>query len=246
MQIWFHGVARDFLPRVNFQCRFSFSVCIPPCAITCINICSHGKDHVLCVTVWWIMATQTYPACTMSNRYNQLDDFGYSTKEDGWCDGVKTVLVSLTRAWEPYCKCRQIGLIPNAKPDFLGFKKKKFAPKITANLPEWCGWKGVEGIQLFKCGVYIYRYRYTHTHTHTHTHTQWKRSVICNLKKSHYNFNWSLMVEATHLLLLQWYLIRKRWKTIPMQYSFYIEKENTMWKPSPFMIVGWKWCRMKF
>ena len=36
-----------------------------PCAITCINICVHIKDHVLHVRVWWIMETLKHPACTV-------------------------------------------------------------------------------------------------------------------------------------------------------------------------------------
>ena len=57
MQVRFPGAARDFLPRVNFQCRFSFGVPTPPCAIACINICAHVKDSVVYVRVRWIMAT---------------------------------------------------------------------------------------------------------------------------------------------------------------------------------------------
>ena len=35
-------------PRVNFQCKLSYSVCALPCAITCINICPHVEDPVIC------------------------------------------------------------------------------------------------------------------------------------------------------------------------------------------------------
>ena len=35
------GTARDFSPRLNFQCRLSYSVSTPPCAIACIYICVH-------------------------------------------------------------------------------------------------------------------------------------------------------------------------------------------------------------
>ena len=67
MQGQFPSAARDFLPRVNFQCRLSISVRKPPCAIAYINICAHDTDSVVRVRVWWIMATQTYPTGTVSN-----------------------------------------------------------------------------------------------------------------------------------------------------------------------------------
>ena len=75
-QVRFPGTARDFLPRVDFQWRLSFDVCTPPCAIACINICAHDKDPVVHVGVRWIMATQTYPASTISDKNTQLDDCG--------------------------------------------------------------------------------------------------------------------------------------------------------------------------
>ena len=78
-QVRFPGAARDFLPRVNFQCRLSFGVRTPPCAIACINICAHVKDPVVHVRVQWIMTTQTHPACTISDKNNQLDDCGRSS-----------------------------------------------------------------------------------------------------------------------------------------------------------------------
>ena len=76
--VQFRGAARDFLPRVNFQCRLSFGVRAPLCVITCINICARDKDHVVHVRVWWIMATQAYPALTIGYENNQLDDCGHS------------------------------------------------------------------------------------------------------------------------------------------------------------------------
>ena len=68
-QVRFPGAARDFLPGVNFQCRLSIGVRTPPCAIACINICAHDKDSVVHFRVRWIMATQTYPARTISDKY---------------------------------------------------------------------------------------------------------------------------------------------------------------------------------
>ena len=85
MQVRFPGAARGFLPRVNFQCRLSFSVRTPPCAITCNNICAHDKDPVVDVRVWWIMAKQRYPACTISHKNNQLDDCGHSRQAQWAC-----------------------------------------------------------------------------------------------------------------------------------------------------------------
>ena len=39
--------ARDFSPRVTFQCRLSYGVRTPPCAIACIYICAQVKDPVV-------------------------------------------------------------------------------------------------------------------------------------------------------------------------------------------------------
>ena len=82
MQVKFPGAAKDFLPRVSFQCRLFFGVRTPPCAVACINICGHGKDPVVHVRVRWfrrIMASQTYPARTISGKNNQLDGCGRSS-----------------------------------------------------------------------------------------------------------------------------------------------------------------------
>ena len=64
-QVRFPGAARDFLPRVNFQCRLSFGVHTAQCAITCINICVHEKGSVAHARVWWIMETLKLPVCTI-------------------------------------------------------------------------------------------------------------------------------------------------------------------------------------
>ena len=60
-QVRFPGAARDFSPRVNFQCRLCYSVCTPPSAIACIYICAHVKDPVVHVRVRWIMETLKHP-----------------------------------------------------------------------------------------------------------------------------------------------------------------------------------------
>ena len=65
MQVQFSGAARDFSPRVSFQCRLSNNVCTPPCTIACIYICAHIKDPVVHVRVWWIRETPKHPACTL-------------------------------------------------------------------------------------------------------------------------------------------------------------------------------------
>ena len=65
MQVWFPDVARDFSPRVNFQCRLSHNVCTPLCAIACIYICAHVKNPAVDVRVRWIMETLKHPACTL-------------------------------------------------------------------------------------------------------------------------------------------------------------------------------------
>ena len=50
-QIRFPGAARNFSPRDNFQCRLSYGVRKPPCAIACINICAHVKYPVVYIRV---------------------------------------------------------------------------------------------------------------------------------------------------------------------------------------------------
>ena len=63
LAMWFSGRASDwhsadtgsiplvrhviFSPKVNFQCRLSYGVRAPPCAIACIYICAHVKDPVV-------------------------------------------------------------------------------------------------------------------------------------------------------------------------------------------------------
>ena len=64
-QFRFPGAARDFSPRVNFQCRLSYSVCTPPCVIACIYTCAHIKDPIVQVRVRWIMETLKHPAYTL-------------------------------------------------------------------------------------------------------------------------------------------------------------------------------------
>ena len=61
----FSSAARDFSPRINFQCRLSYGVRTPPCAIACIYICAHVKDPVVHVRVRWIIETLKHPACTV-------------------------------------------------------------------------------------------------------------------------------------------------------------------------------------
>ena len=57
-QVRFPGAAREFSPGVDFQCRLSYGVRTPPCAIACINTCAHVKDPVVHVRVRWIVETQ--------------------------------------------------------------------------------------------------------------------------------------------------------------------------------------------
>ena len=64
-QVRFPCAARDFSPRVNFQCRLSQGVRTPPCAIACISICVHVKNHVVHARVRWIMETLKHLACTV-------------------------------------------------------------------------------------------------------------------------------------------------------------------------------------
>ena len=64
-QVRFPGAARDFSPRVNFQCRLSHGVRTPQSAIACIYICAHVKVPVIHVRVRWIMETLKHSACTL-------------------------------------------------------------------------------------------------------------------------------------------------------------------------------------
>ena len=64
-QVRFPGTAREFSPRVNFQCRLSHGVRAPLCAIACIDICAHVKDPVVHVRVRRIMGTLKHRACTV-------------------------------------------------------------------------------------------------------------------------------------------------------------------------------------
>ena len=56
---------KGFSPRVNFQCRLSYGVCIPSCAIAGTYICAYVKDSVVHVRARWIMETLKHPACTV-------------------------------------------------------------------------------------------------------------------------------------------------------------------------------------
>ena len=63
-QVRFPGTPREFSPRVNFQCRLSYGVRTPPCAIACIYLCAHVKDPIVHDKVRWLKETLKHPACT--------------------------------------------------------------------------------------------------------------------------------------------------------------------------------------
>ena len=65
MLVRFPRAAKDFSSRVNFQCRLSYGVRTPPCAITYINVCEQVKDPVVHVRIRWIMEILTHPARTL-------------------------------------------------------------------------------------------------------------------------------------------------------------------------------------
>ena len=70
---------RISFPESTFSAD-SLSVSVHPlCAIACFNICARDKGPVVHVRVRWIMATQTYPARTISDKNNQLHDCGRSS-----------------------------------------------------------------------------------------------------------------------------------------------------------------------
>ena len=64
-QVRFPNAARDVSTRVHFQCRLSYNVPTPTCAIACINVCAHVKDPVVHVRVRWIVETLKHPACSV-------------------------------------------------------------------------------------------------------------------------------------------------------------------------------------
>ena len=65
-QVRFPGAGRIFFsPRVKFQCRLSYAIRTPPCAIACINIRADVNDLVVHVRGRWIMETLKHPACTV-------------------------------------------------------------------------------------------------------------------------------------------------------------------------------------
>ena len=63
-QVRFPNTARDVSARVHFQCRLSYNVPTPTCAIACINVCAHVKDPVVHVRVLRLIETLKHPACT--------------------------------------------------------------------------------------------------------------------------------------------------------------------------------------
>ena len=56
-QVPFPGVARDFSPRVNSQCRLYYGLHTSSCAIPYINTCAHVKNPAVHVKIQWIMET---------------------------------------------------------------------------------------------------------------------------------------------------------------------------------------------
>ena len=54
-----------FSPRLDFQCRLSYGVRTPLCAIAFIYIRVHVKDPVVHVGVQWVMETLKRPASTV-------------------------------------------------------------------------------------------------------------------------------------------------------------------------------------
>ena len=62
MKVRFPGVARDFSPIVNFECRLYYGCLYTPMH-NHIYICVHVKDPVVHVNVWWITETLKQPTC---------------------------------------------------------------------------------------------------------------------------------------------------------------------------------------
>ena len=100
IQVRFPGVARDFSPRVSFQCRLSYGVRTPLCTTACINICARVKDPLVRVRVWWIIETLKHPTGTLwqkshwdstvvkskSKKPGKLDSGYHDVQESVWCE----------------------------------------------------------------------------------------------------------------------------------------------------------------
>ena len=57
---------KGFFPPSQLSVQTLLHVSLhPPCAIACINICSHVKDRVVHVRVRWIMETLKHLACSL-------------------------------------------------------------------------------------------------------------------------------------------------------------------------------------
>ena len=80
-QVRFPCALRDCSPRVNFQCRLSYGVRTPPCAIACIYICEHVKDPVVYVRGRLIMEALEAPNmhCRLSSA--TLSQLAFPGKE---------------------------------------------------------------------------------------------------------------------------------------------------------------------
>ena len=103
------SVARDFSPRFNFQCRLSYGVRIPSCAIACIIICAHVKDPVVHVRVWWIMELLQHSACTVGwvarlccswLSPGKATRIRHGRNPNGTIQLVKTTTTTKTPRWE--------------------------------------------------------------------------------------------------------------------------------------------------
>ena len=79
MQVRFLCMARDFFPESTFSVD-SLSVSAHPCVQSHALTSAHDIHPVVHVRVQWIMATQTYPARTISDKNDHFDDCGCSTE----------------------------------------------------------------------------------------------------------------------------------------------------------------------
>ena len=108
-QVRIPGAARDFSPRVNFQCRLSYV-----CPYTHVYICAHVKDPVVHVRVRWIMETLKHPA---GSRYSL-----WVRAPDSWSKGCE-----LESRQEP-----RENFLPQNKLCVLTLIRCPFRPRVTA------------------------------------------------------------------------------------------------------------------
>ena len=138
-QIWFPCAARNFSPRVSFQCRLSYTVHTLPCALACICTCTHIKDPIVHVRVQWIMETLKHQACTVgwvawlccswlssgkatqiSHGRNPIGQYSCKNQKSKWCLWL-LLMDKEEKTWPTKSAAGQLA--------------KQYTKQLTTNLP---------------------------------------------------------------------------------------------------------------